>query len=78
MAEATKATSTPRAMVCVELLYASWEKRSLTVSVPNGRLAKLGVTRETKRRALRDLEKAGLITVERRHGKTPRVTLVVL
>jgi hypothetical protein len=76
--EATKATRTPRAMVFAELLFASWKKRRLTVPLPNGRLGKLGVSRETKRRALRDLEKAGLITVDRHHGKTPKVTLVVL
>jgi DNA-binding FadR family transcriptional regulator len=32
------------------------------------------VSREVKRRVLRDLERAGLIMVERRHGKTTIVT----
>ena len=36
----------------------------------------LGVGREVKRRALRDLEGAGLIFVERRARKNPIVTLV--
>jgi hypothetical protein len=36
------------------------------------------VSREIKRKKLRGLEAAGLITVERRHGKVPLVTLVVL
>ena len=37
-----------------------------------------GVSREIKRRVLRDLEAAGLITVERPSRKSPIVTLVVL
>ena len=77
-AEATKATKTPKALVCIELLHRAWKAKSSTFSLPNGRLSKNGVSREIKRRALRDLEAAGLITVERRHGKTARVTLVVL
>jgi hypothetical protein len=76
--EASRAMKTPMALVAIELLYAAWKTRSSTVSMPNGRLAKLGVSREVKRRALQKLEVAGLIRVDRRHGKTPLVTLVVL
>src|SRR5262249_36902637 len=74
---ATKATNTGKALVCVELLYAAWKAKRSTFPLPNGRLAKLGLNRETKRRALYDLERAGLITVERPPRKTPIVTLVV-
>jgi hypothetical protein len=77
IARATKATNTARALVCIELLYAAWKARRPTFPLPNGRLAKLGVTRETKRRALCDLERAGLIVVERPENKTPVVTLVL-
>jgi hypothetical protein len=65
-------------LVLIELLHRSWKAKSLTFPLPNGSLGKKGVGREAKRRALRDLEAAGLITVERCHGKTTRVTLVVL
>jgi DNA-binding HxlR family transcriptional regulator len=75
---AAKATRMPGMLVLVELLHRSWKAKSLTFPLPNGRLAKHGVSREIKRKKLRDLEAAGLITVERHHGKTPRVTLVVL
>jgi hypothetical protein len=75
---AAKATKLPRMLVLVELLHRSWKAKSLTFPFPNGRLEQQGVGREAKRRVLRNLEAAGLITVERRHGKTPRVTLVVL
>ena len=76
--QATRATRTPRAFVCIWLLHLSWRARSTTFPRPNDRLGKRGVDRQAKRRTLLALEAAGLITVERRHGKTPVVTLVVL
>jgi hypothetical protein len=76
--QAAKATKTKKALVWVELLYAAWKEKCATFPLPNGRLAKLGVSRETKRRALRDLERAGLIVVERPSRKTPIITLVAL
>jgi DNA-binding GntR family transcriptional regulator len=51
---------------------------SMTFPLPNGRLAKLGVSREIKRRALRELERARLITIERPPRKTPIITLILL
>jgi hypothetical protein len=75
---AAKATRMPGMLVLVELLHRSWKAKNLTFPLPNGRLAKHGVSREIKRKKLRDLEAAGLITVERHHGRTPWVTLVVL
>jgi hypothetical protein len=78
IARATKATNTGRALVCIELLYAAWKAKRPTFPLPNGRLTKLGINRNTKRRALYDLERAGLITVERPPHKTPIITLVVL
>ena len=78
MTEATRLTRTPAALGCIHLLLASWKARSLTFPFPNARLKKGGVSREVKRRVLRDLEAGGLIKVERRSGKTPIVTLVVL
>jgi hypothetical protein len=56
----------------------SWKTHSLTFPLSNESLEKKGVGREAKRRVLRDLEKAGLITVERHPGRAPKVTLVVL
>jgi hypothetical protein len=76
--EAAKATKTPALLVCVYLLHVSWKARSATFLLPNGWLERHGVSREIKRRVLRDLEASGLITLERRSGKSPRVTLVVL
>jgi len=78
IARATKATNTGRALVCIELLHAAWKAKRPTFPLPNGRLARLGLHRRTKYRALCDLERAGLITIERPPRKTPIITLVGL
>jgi hypothetical protein len=76
--QATRATRTPQAMVCIWLLHLSWQAKSMTFPLPNDRLAKRGVDKRAKRRALANLEKAGLITVLRRNRKPPIVSLVAL
>jgi hypothetical protein len=75
-AGAAAATNCPKAMVWVWLVYRVWQAKSSTVAVPNAALAKLGVPRETKRRALKELEAGGLIAIEQRSRKTPLVTLL--
>lgn len=77
MAAACRATNNHKALVCVALLHASWKAKSLTFPLPNGRLKRVGIGRDTKRRALRDLEQAGLIVVKWQPRKTPVVTLVL-
>jgi DNA-binding transcriptional ArsR family regulator len=52
-------------------------RRSDSFIVSNLILREWNVLPDAKRRALRALEKAGLITVERRGKRSPRVTLVV-
>ncbi len=75
---ATRATGTPQAFVCIWLLHLAWKKRNTTFPLSNAQLADSGAERRAKRRALANLEKAGLITVDRHHGRAPRVTLTVL
>jgi hypothetical protein len=75
---AAKATRTPGILVMVELLRASWKAGSLTFPLPNVRLRRLNVNRQTKRRVLQALEQEGLIKVERPPRKTPIVTLISL
>jgi hypothetical protein len=77
-AEAAKATDTVKVIVWIELLHRSWKTKRATVSLPNGKLEKAGVSRFVKYRVLRKLEAAGLITFEWRCGKNPLVTLIVL
>jgi DNA-binding transcriptional ArsR family regulator len=52
-------------------------RRSNNFPVSNLMLREWGIKPDAKTRALRKLEKAGLITVERRGKRSPRVTLVV-
>jgi hypothetical protein len=81
-AEVAKATKTPSTMVWVWLLHLawknSWHTRRLSAELANKKLKEWGVSKKVKRRVLRDLERAGLITVERPPGKSPAVTLVML
>ena len=64
-------------MFCLDLARAPGvEEQKHTVSLSNAALARYGVSRETKRRALAKLEAAGLIKVERRPGRATIVTLL--
>jgi hypothetical protein len=73
---AAKATRTPKAMVWVRLPYLAWRQRARTFPLPNKWLEDQGVSRHVKNRALCELEADGLIAVERRPRKSPRVTLL--
>ena len=75
---AAEATGSPAVLVLIELLHLQWKTRRMSFPVPNARLKNLGVSREVKRRVLRDLQRAGLITVDQRTRKSPIVTLVSL
>jgi hypothetical protein len=75
-AKAAAATKCPKAIVWVWLIHRAWQTKSSTVSVPNGALAKLGVSRNVKRKALQQLEAAGLVAINRQSRKTPSVTLL--
>jgi hypothetical protein len=75
---AAKATRTPKALVWVLLLHEVWKTKGAPFPLSNERLSRYGVTRETKRRALAEMEAAGLITVERRRGRAPVVTKTTL
>jgi hypothetical protein len=73
---AAKATKTPKALVWTRLLYLSWWNQIQPFKLPNRWFAARGVNRFAKNRALNELEAAGLIAVERREGKSPRVTVL--
>jgi hypothetical protein len=63
--------------VALHLLYRSWRTGGQPVVLPNSVLAMEGVARGTKWRALRELERLGLITIERRNRKAPRVAVLL-
>jgi hypothetical protein len=75
-AGAFAAVNCQKAILWVWLVHRMWKRQSLTVSVPNAELTKLGVNRSAKSQALRQWESAGLISVDRRARKTPLVTLL--
>jgi len=75
-AVAAKSTKTQRAMVWVLLQHMAWQNKGAAFPISNAALAKYGVSREVKRRDLATLEAAGLIRVERQHGRAPVVTLI--
>jgi hypothetical protein len=52
-------------------------RRADTFTVSNLMVQNWGIQPDAKRRALRALEKAGLIKIERRGKRSPQVTLVV-
>jgi hypothetical protein len=65
-----------RALVWHYLHYRVWAEGVPTVPMSNRTLADMGVDRYTKYRALRCLERAGLIRVEHRGHRSPLVTLL--
>jgi hypothetical protein len=60
------------------LVYEHWRIGGRTIKLTNTMAAEVGVSPDTKGRALDDLEQAGLIKVERRPHKSPRVTLLLI
>jgi hypothetical protein len=74
--QAARATGTPKAFVWIWLLHLAWKAKSNTFPLPNKQLRDRGVHRNTKGRALRELEAAGLIQVARTSRKTSAVTLL--
>ena len=59
--------------LAVYLLYHHW-KTGNPIALTNVALAGTGVTRRSKWRALCELERLGLVEVERRARRSPRVT----
>jgi hypothetical protein len=61
--------------VAIYLLYLHWKDGGGAIKLPNGMLKIDGVSRQAKWRALGDLERRGLITVERRPSRSPLIRL---
>ena len=63
--------------LALRLLYQHWmQGGGGPIKLPNGMLEYDGVSRQSKWRALADLERRGLVIVERRAGKSPLVRLI--
>jgi hypothetical protein len=63
--------------VALHVLYRHWKIRGEPFTLSNGMVAIEGVARGTKWRALRELEQLGLIAIERRRRKSPRITVII-
>jgi hypothetical protein len=63
--------------VALYLLHRDWKGGGRPFSLANGVLAEHGITRRQKWEALRELERLGLIQVERRPRKSPLVTVIM-
>jgi hypothetical protein len=60
--------------VAAHILYHHWKSRGEPFTLANNAIA--GVTRWGKWRALAELESFGLITIERRKRRSPRITIL--
>jgi hypothetical protein len=60
-------------LVALYLLHLNWKNNGKPFKLASGMLDYDGIDRYTKYRALRDLERRGLITIEWRRGKSPIV-----
>jgi hypothetical protein len=63
--------------VALHLLYEDFRNYGKPFPLPNGMLRYDGTSRQSKWRALNELEQLGLITIERRPKRSPRITILV-
>jgi hypothetical protein len=59
------------------LVYEHWRAGGRDIVLSNLALEREGISRWSKWRALGDLEQLGLIRVDRRHRKAPRVVVLI-
>jgi hypothetical protein len=64
--------------VALLLLYGYWRNGGKPIRLSNAALIGEGVTRHSKRRALKELEQFGLVKVKRCARKSPTVTLKLI
>ena len=63
--------------LAVHLLYQHWKGNGAPIKLANGMLEIDGIDRFAKWRALKELERRGLVTIERRSARSPIVTVNV-
>lgn len=61
--------------MALHLQYLHWRHKARAFKLPNGMLKIDGIGRTAKWRALVELERRGLVSIERRPKKSPRVTV---
>lgn len=63
--------------LALHVLHRHWKSCGKPFTLSNGMVAMEGVARGTKWRGLCELEQLGLVTIERRKRKSPRITVLV-
>jgi hypothetical protein len=71
----TRRLSTYR--VAMHVLYIHWKRGGQPFPLSNGMLMMEGITRWSKWDALKELERLGLVRVERRRRKSPLITVII-
>ena len=77
-AEALSGASGKTWELAAHLLYQHWEGNGAPIKLANGMLGIDGINRWSKWRALSELERRGLVVVERRRRRSPIVRLNLL
>ena len=77
LGKAPTATGTTH-LVAIYILHLHWKHYGKPFKLPNGMLKYDGISRRSKWRALPDLERRGLIVVERRTRKSPIIRALVV
>jgi len=75
--EALSGASGQTWQLAAHLLYLNWKGKGAPIKLANGMLEIDGIDRFAKWRALKELERRGLVTIERRHARSPLVTVNV-
>ena len=76
-AEALSGASGKTWELAAHLLYQHWEGNGAPIKLANGMLENDGIDRFAKWRALNELERRKLVTIERRHARSPLITVNV-
>ena len=75
--EALSGASGKTWQLAVQLLYLHWRGKGAPIKLANGMLEIDGIDRFAKWRALNELERRKIVTIERRHARSPLITLNV-
>jgi hypothetical protein len=76
--ERLKGASGQAYAMALHLLYLHWKAKGGPVKLANGMLKIDGISRASKWRTLVELERRGLISIERRPKKSPLVSITLL
>ena len=76
--EALSGASGQTWQLATHLLYLNWKGKGEPIKLANGMLEIDGISRWSKWRALPELERRGLVVIDRRRRRSPIVTLNLL